>query len=369
MLKIPYTPIPYPDETIGSLLTRFIIYNGRSVWNKIARDFDIKNPSSAQYARADQRIIDFIAAEAGFTPEQAAMQLTTLAYHQAFNAARKRPFDLQPSKIAKEANLLRSIGFIPSRRQAGVQFCPECLSTDMKQFGEPYARRTHQLPTSLLCGIHGRPLFTSCPHCQITVAPFSSMVLRPPTLRCECGKNLAELEESYSSKCNELFMKLTDFGNQMLSLKDTHWNRGQLNQLLVKFTGFSQHHISKIFRNHINSLYGEITLQSEGRFHISPKNSDSALELHGYLSGFRGEEYAVFFSSLGLTPEDIDIGIKNTEDHQIKSRITFSDNDPRALAADTDYAEKAFRHFTAQHPNDHPSRFHVIDGDSIGFSA
>jgi hypothetical protein len=38
MLRIPYVPRPYQDETLGSLPTRLLLYNGAGLWRSLLEE-------------------------------------------------------------------------------------------------------------------------------------------------------------------------------------------------------------------------------------------------------------------------------------------------------------------------------------------
>jgi len=347
VIRIPYTPTVYPDETIGSVLTRFIAYNGRSAWGKISRDIGATVNSSAEHVRADHRVVDFIAMAAGFTSDQAAKHLTTLPYYEAFNNARKRPFDLHSSRNAKEANFIRTIGVLPTHNRNGIRFCPHCIAEDIAKYGESYVRRTQQLPTSLVCDGHGGWLQTNCPRCHIIIVPFGPMVLNPITPQCECGHDLRKTASEVPQ--NKLALKkLASFGGGVLHMESVKWDRKQLSHLLQQFLGLPPHHLSKTYQSHIANFYGISAPRKRERLVINSYNSQVRLELNRFMTNFRAEEFSAFFTSLGFTPDDLTIAPESSASP--KTAQVFSDASPEAIACDADFAERAFKHFRKENP-------------------
>lgn len=80
----------------------------------------------------------------------------------------------------------------------GIQFCPECLSSDKA----PYYRRHWRIAFVTLCDHHHRLLLDRCPHCRSSVNPVRSEVALPfdrldeTLIRCfYCGQDLRDSED------------------------------------------------------------------------------------------------------------------------------------------------------------------------------
>jgi hypothetical protein len=130
----------------------------------------------------------------GITYERALVEMTTYPFWAAFHAV-----DLgQPLPGTSVLPRLKTgVGRFPLRLQRvgrravmRPRFCPDCLELDLAERGEPYWRRSHQIPSVLCCTVHQRWLLDACESCG-TPALIGKYKLAPLLVpRCSCGSDL-----------------------------------------------------------------------------------------------------------------------------------------------------------------------------------
>lgn len=190
MVFLPYVPTPYPDEVLCSVLTRFVVHNGESVFRKISNSVAHLSPNLSIYQASPPHpaVVAFITDQMGLPGNEVTDRLTTSQFFRVFNTAHKRPLDLETAGYGTRSGRLRSLGFIPCNHQPAVRFCPSCLDEDFKKYGEPYLHRIHQMQPALTCTVHEEWLRISCPKCKMLVVPINRMVLRPMPIVCSAAR-------------------------------------------------------------------------------------------------------------------------------------------------------------------------------------
>lgn len=145
-----YFPVPYPDEVIGSLVTRAFRHLGVAR-KRYLRDvlFRPNGTMSFLLPAGLQRI-----AELGRIPlEQLVHEHTVFPYVTAFmsNAqAHSMHADVLRLSDVRVMTLARSA----RNGTAPLRYCSDCASHDSAVYGETYWHRTHLLPAVYVCPIH-----------------------------------------------------------------------------------------------------------------------------------------------------------------------------------------------------------------------
>jgi hypothetical protein len=160
--QVPFVPRPYPDELLGSWLTRIALHNGGGAWRTMLE-------VSGYDRRTDSFSIDLVDSTPALTRlltglgtnyEDALLTLTTLPYWLAFDATSMENSWIlgtteTPRIFAACGREKRLIGAIGLSRGTGrakeVRYCPKCIDQDHCNAGEPYWHRAHQLPNYPIC--------------------------------------------------------------------------------------------------------------------------------------------------------------------------------------------------------------------------
>jgi hypothetical protein len=108
--------------------------------------------------------------------------------------------------------------FATSHPLLQLRICPVCIVNDYKSpGGAPILRRSHQLPGSLVCHIHGVELLARCPGCDKVIVPRAELAHLP--LGCDiCGYDLRRHADSRPSDLSPL-IHLARFEHECLNSK------------------------------------------------------------------------------------------------------------------------------------------------------
>ena len=151
-----WLPHPYPDEVIGSLLTRGCRALGIS-WTRMLDTVTGTWPRKASFAMPVE--IQRVSCRSGVAAEVLLNEHTLFPYVTAFTSPsrhrRLRQTVLAPGAERRALILMfQPIHGAPTCRR----YCLECLEEDTQRFGEDYWHRTHLLPAVEICPVHGTPL-------------------------------------------------------------------------------------------------------------------------------------------------------------------------------------------------------------------
>lgn len=361
MVRIPFTPTPYPDEALGSILTRFTIHNGDSVWRSIENALGLHNPnlSLSQRKPPHPATIEHIIKEIGFSLEDATSLFTIVPFLRLFNAARTNPLKLE---YIRQPNRLFSSGFTGTIRKPGARFCPCCLEEDIATFGEPFLHRSHQIAASLVCTVHSSWLRTSCPSCDAIIVPLHNMVLPPLPVACSCGKDL-RLINTNNSKGDCAYKRLSQFCIDALSLNGVPWSRFAIHSLAKQSLTSPIKNSTKLYKEILRHYYGEPAIFSSGQLTFTPLPGDSPLSANISTHRFTAEDYAILFSAT-YTLKELDIAlaqIENNEEnpacHRRAKNSTPIDRKIQTLSSDILSANNVLSDFSKRYPYEVASLF------------
>lgn len=325
MLRIPYVPTPYPDETFGSLLTRLVLYNGSGLWRSVLEETGhgrkAISPFHAIPVQSDRldRLLDAL----GYTYPAMLRQLTTLPFWLAFNSATLPKYQIDLDNSTSRGTRLSQIGKLYA--SSGVLFCPACISDDLREFGEPYIHRQHQLPVSFVCAKHKQWLRLTCQACGVTVIPLNRSLLRPPPQKCNCGNDLSSNTVPRLAPDHSLH-RLTMFSNAALSCQEAPWTASQVRTILQYRLKCEGRDFTRRAFEILSDTYGPMTLSSTG-LHLSMQvptgHHDSRLHLRSTPAQLRAPEYCALLSAVGLTFEDFSTQVRpmGTDDDPVEPRV------------------------------------------------
>lgn len=139
---------PYPDEEIGSLLTRSMRRTGQGTADFVY--WQLQQPRGPLTAISN--LVPHVADLIGSTPRRVLYEHTLVPYGTAGlpdSESRRLTIDLISGRIPE---LSRTIG------KLGRRWCETCVRLDQGRFGESYWHRCHLLPGVTTCALHGTPL-------------------------------------------------------------------------------------------------------------------------------------------------------------------------------------------------------------------
>lgn len=227
---MPLLPKPYPDEVVGSILLRGRIRFGLPLKAFLRWVHGVDTHRTSCSFLLDQAISK-LAPLCGVTPAKLLFEHTVFPYVTAFLPPRES-FRLARRLLARRdfeststVAMVQNVTQIVSTRR----YCPECLVEDQKVLGESYWRRTHQLPTVLVCSKHRRRLIDSDIRSVITSAEES--LLLPQDVDhfavSTCGTRLGEGD----------LLALANMSRQLLSSRPSaHWRADY--EISARMAGF-----------------------------------------------------------------------------------------------------------------------------------
>lgn len=152
-------PKPYPDELAGSVWARASARMGVPLATMLKNTLGVRKKSISLLLGQN---VTRIATAMGLDPDVYLTAHTIFPYSVAF-----MPDEQQRKlreKFVSTANMPASIGSITKVVTQGVaerRFCPLCVSSDLKIYGETYWHRIHHLPGVLTCTVHGCRVVTT----------------------------------------------------------------------------------------------------------------------------------------------------------------------------------------------------------------
>lgn len=186
---LPFFPAGFPDETIGSRVSRYHIRRGRPTMYMTYKHLFGQSPFSL--TGLVQPHLDKLAKRLPGSPQANLLELqrdsTLLPLFQQF---------FGPKTAAKHADRSQGTPLIElSRRINGdsrlTYLCPYCLIDDERNHGCPYIHRAHQIPGVTACWKHATRLLDCCPSCGWPFAQPDQLILSA-WMGCECGYAIAD---------------------------------------------------------------------------------------------------------------------------------------------------------------------------------
>lgn len=162
-----YFPKIYPDELLFSVLGRLRCHTGNLSPKLLLDDaFGDRNVRAGAFLQAGLgRLAANIPASLGFTAQRLALETTLLRYLTAYEPEEVRNWALLSlTERKRSANAVHvRIGLVASnvRLPSVLRYCQACRAKMLRDLGELYWRRDHQLPGILVCPIHGMPMADS----------------------------------------------------------------------------------------------------------------------------------------------------------------------------------------------------------------
>lgn len=221
IIIIKYFPKPYPDEILYSVIARFQKHFGsegteviRSLWG------NVKSKSISYQVNQLQNLLDNTLLGQCYSARQLAFQHTLLPFYSAFcgREIQKQQLENMVQNITNYFLLFVGRRVSKVGEKDNYQFCPECVKSDIKSYGEPYWHRIHQVPGVLVCPIHKTELRETCPVCSI---PFLQNRTQYACLsdRCTNGHDVTEVKESIFTE--KTLQHLTSYAYEVCNLFTT----------------------------------------------------------------------------------------------------------------------------------------------------
>lgn len=303
MLKIPYIPTAYPDETLGSLLTRLFLHNGIGIWRHIVNEGNLRRTdrnSSFHTIPAPDGGASRLLPTLGYSYEEMLHKLTVLPFWLAFNNATSPIGRISIDKNNGSNTKLYLLRH--PRTPLGSRFCPTCLQEDLESFGEPYLHRHHQLPVAIVCAKHGCWLRFTCPSCGITVLPLVSASVRPLPLRCQCGQDLRQAAMPKASARGH-FLRLSQFAKNTLYEAPSPGGLEHTRSAIKSKLNIKSNNLTQTILDTFSKAYGSASEISTKYLFVHKQFDKQDIPLSLILASlrFRSPEYCALISATGMT--------------------------------------------------------------------
>ncbi len=153
---IAFFPDPYPDEVLYSICARYtdiVQYPGSSSANQELFG------SRSKIASVDLPInLSYLVANLPpghqYTEDQLIDKHTLLPFYTQFCPQERIGVVRADMKGSNSSQVRAHLGILSKHIPQWLQFCPLCAESDVKNFGEPYWHRLHQVPGVKVCPVH-----------------------------------------------------------------------------------------------------------------------------------------------------------------------------------------------------------------------
>lgn len=164
-----FLPVPYEDELLYSILARYMIRSGNTSYrNTLEEAFSNKNTVPSIYLPYNiDAFTNNLPPNLNYTSEEIIYNHTLYNYFTAFMNSERSNEILNLMKGNVGETLFQKFGFLSLKFHKYLRFCPQCLKEDIENKGETYWRRSHQIPSVMICTKHKILLQDSSVHINL----------------------------------------------------------------------------------------------------------------------------------------------------------------------------------------------------------
>lgn len=229
---LPYVPEPYPDELLGSWISRIYLQNGNGAWRPFmeATGYGPKQQAPLLDLVSHDARLERLLAAFGTTYERTLTSMTTAPFWLSLAGSEEQrvpgaPGLSMPMNNGRVLKQLSGLGIgRPSGRGTNVWHCAKCVAHDIESGRQPYWRRSHQLPTVPYCTTHWLPLQNCCHACDMLTLPAAKNRRGVLQSRCACGTDLRAVAFPFFEIPHKI-KELCILSTQTLTLNEITWNR------------------------------------------------------------------------------------------------------------------------------------------------
>ncbi len=148
---------PYKDELIYSTIARYHYYSGNVDFRDTIEECFGKRTMIPTLEIGGN--FEYLSKVLGkkYDSESLIAKHTILPYYSLFIDEKVKKEILEAIKYKGSSSIYTKLGIIAGGicKKAGIFYCPICAAKDIKEYGEAYIHREHQLEGILLCPHHG----------------------------------------------------------------------------------------------------------------------------------------------------------------------------------------------------------------------
>jgi hypothetical protein len=213
-----FLPKAFPDELLFSRIIRHLILSGLKVTQIQGKIFVnsrvCAHPTLTQYHR---RLSEHSSESPNSFYRQTLGPLYQMCLPASYQSMEERMLDGELHHISRLWQMPNSRG----QQIHSLQYCAQCAFNDMKRWGVPYWRRTHQMPNIIACPFHGTVLHSqklpSRYHLSVEMPPINNQSLRasPEDLGFArfCSRLITHaMYENKEALLNSIFVQLEALG-------------------------------------------------------------------------------------------------------------------------------------------------------------
>lgn len=313
---LPLIPKKNADELLGSWFSRVASANKAATWNWLLRQcgYNERNQPPFDITGYDERY-ELLLSALGESYASSTSEMTTLPFWLFFEASRTDTiYDAEIRIPARDVAGRGASSQVVHGKMKRLKYCPCCLGEQKRRGIDPYWRRSHQLPTSVVCTQHKVFLRAACSSCGKIHELKKQRILKMPDLLCDCGVDLTASPNSCS-----------DFAQRFVALSEL-----TLGALKGGFPAWSRAEVVAAAQNVINEKWGGNLVKAfdamEERFglqrykkyglrlsNVEVDTTVPQLVLHGVPSGWG----ATTFASLFVT---VDVGFVELRKELLKQK-------------------------------------------------
>ncbi|MHA6578652.1 TnsD family Tn7-like transposition protein [Pseudomonas yamanorum] len=157
-----FFPDAFPDETLHSLLSRYVRLSGLGSWAAVfnAAQGDGSFARDLPFPCHLNNLVQALPSGASLSLDSIIRRHTLLPYYQAFLTEHQLASAQRQMAYQGGTGLKLKLGLLASRLEISsrTRFCPTCLTRDVSDYGSAYWHRVHQLPGVWICPHDHSPL-------------------------------------------------------------------------------------------------------------------------------------------------------------------------------------------------------------------
>ncbi|MGO4548018.1 TnsD family Tn7-like transposition protein [Paenibacillus sp. 2TAB23] len=190
-------PLPYPDELLYGVITRYHLRMNNSSPKWTLREvYGTENVIPTLDLPSHLDDVTERSSQTGMSSDQWIDEHTLYSFYAPFLPIErsKRLKQLMKSKHGSGIHTLVGITASTIDRSGEFKFCPDCYEADIKQFGEPYWHRIHQITGVMVCPFHcvllHRIIYPVAERHGLTVLPISRYLFKSQQVQKDLSDKL-----------------------------------------------------------------------------------------------------------------------------------------------------------------------------------
>ena len=158
-----FFPLPYEDETLYSLISRYQVWSGNTNSKSLLRELYGKDTiiASKHMPSNINELKEHLPKQYPMSVERIINETTLYKYYLAFSDNEKAKIIYDYMVANDGSKIFATLGLSNNKitNINSLKYCKECVKEDVLNLGEAYWHREHQLPGIVICNKHKTSLF------------------------------------------------------------------------------------------------------------------------------------------------------------------------------------------------------------------